>query len=108
MIKDIEKIKSDIVNQLKPLNFDKIILFGSYVYGTPNEDSDLDICIVDNKFVSKLKAKKEIRKKLQDIHISKDILLVNNEYFLSHSDEKWLNTALYDVRNKGEVLYEKK
>ena len=39
---DIEKLKPLIVERLKPLNPDKIILFGSYAYGTPNEDSDID------------------------------------------------------------------
>jgi len=32
---DIETIKSEIVERLKPLNPNKIILFGSYAYGTP-------------------------------------------------------------------------
>ena len=108
MIQNIKKIKLEIVKKLEPLNLEKIILFGSYAYGVPNEDSDLDICIIDNNFTSKLKLKREIREKLQDIHIAKDILLVNSEYYQSHSDENWLNTALYDVKNKGEVLYEKK
>lgn len=50
--------------------------------------------------------KLEIRKKLKEIKISKDILLVDTNHYLSHSDENCLNTALYDVRHKGEVLYE--
>ncbi|MEA1918865.1 MAG: nucleotidyltransferase domain-containing protein [Campylobacterota bacterium] len=37
---DIEKIKPEIIERLKPLNPDKIILFGSYVNGTENEDRD--------------------------------------------------------------------
>lgn len=105
---DIEKIKSIIVNDLKPLNLDKIILFGSYAYGTPSESSDLDICIVDDNFTSKTKTKSKIRRELKNIDLPKDILLVNSEYYLSHSDENWINTALYDVRKKGEVLHEKK
>ncbi|RLA84287.1 MAG: hypothetical protein DRG78_01880 [Epsilonproteobacteria bacterium] len=104
---DIDKTKKDIVQKLKPLNLDKIILFGSYAYGTPNEDSDLDICIIDDNFTSKIDKKLEIRKKLKEIKIAKDILLVDNNYYLSHSDKNWLNTALYDVRHKGEVLHEK-
>ncbi len=41
-------IKSEIVKRLKPLNPEKIILFGSYAYGTPNKDSDLDLYVVTN------------------------------------------------------------
>lgn len=44
---DIEKIKPIIVKQLKPLNPLKVILFGSYVYGNPNHDSDLDILVIE-------------------------------------------------------------
>ncbi|MEO1954610.1 MAG: nucleotidyltransferase domain-containing protein [Campylobacterales bacterium] len=43
---DIEKLKPLIVERLKPLNPDKIILFGSYAYGEPNEESDIDIFIL--------------------------------------------------------------
>ena len=105
---DIETIKSQIVKALMPLEPEKIILFGSYAYGTPTEDSDLDICITQKSISSKIKEKSTIRKALKNIKISKDILLETTQYFLSHSDEKWINTALYDARHKGIVLYEQR
>ena len=40
---DIEKVKSQIVKKLMPLKPEKIILFGSYAYVTPTEDSDIDL-----------------------------------------------------------------
>ena len=105
---NIERIKQEIVNNLYTINAKRVILFGSYAYGTPNEDSDLDICIVKEKILSKVKEKREIRNLLKDINIPKDILVVDEEYFQTHSDENWINTALYDVKNRGEVLYEKR
>ena len=45
---DIEKLKNDIVDTLKPLDPYRVILFGSYAYGTPTEDSDLDLYVVTN------------------------------------------------------------
>ena len=45
---DIEEIKSEIIKRLKPLNPNKIILFGSYAYGTPHKDSDIDLYIVSS------------------------------------------------------------
>lgn len=45
---DIEKLKLEIVERLKPLNPDKIVLFGSYAYGVPTKDSDIDIYVVTN------------------------------------------------------------
>jgi uncharacterized protein len=35
-----------IVEELKKAEPEKIILFGSYAYGQPNEDSDLDILVI--------------------------------------------------------------
>jgi len=45
---DIEVIKHEIVERLKSLDPDKIILFGSYAYGTPTEESDIDLFLVKN------------------------------------------------------------
>ena len=41
--KDIQATCDDIAREFAPL---KIILFGSYAYGTPTEDSDVDLCVV--------------------------------------------------------------
>jgi len=45
---------------------------------------------------------------LKDIKVSKDILLVDEKYYKTHSDENWINTALYDAKKYGRVLYEQK
>jgi len=103
---DIELLKQTIVEKLKPLNPEKIILFGSYAYGTPTEDSDLDICVIKNGMISRIEEKRKIRAALKSIKMPKDILVESEGYFLSHSDENWINTALYDIRNKGVILYE--
>jgi predicted nucleotidyltransferase len=102
--------KNELIKTLKDkfsnTNVKKVILFGSYAYGTPNENSDIDICVIDDNIKSKIKEKTNIRKLLKDIKISKDILIESEEYFLSHSDKNWTNTALYDARHKGIVIYE--
>ena len=105
---DKNSLKSLIAKKLKPLNLDKVILFGSYAYGTPNENSDLDICIVKDNLDSKIELKRKVRKLLDDIDLPMDIIAVDNDYYISHSDKNWINTALYDARHKGEILYEKK
>ena len=43
---NIEELKPLIIERLKSLNPDKIILFGSYAYGTPNETSDIDLFLL--------------------------------------------------------------
>ncbi len=66
---NIEELKPLIVERLKPLNPDKIILFGSYAYGTPNEDSDIDLFLLkDNLDIENMRSYKlELQKKLFDI-----------------------------------------
>lgn len=101
---DIEKTKQLIVDALKPLQAEKIILFGSYAYGTPNDDSDLDICIVEKDYDNKWQEIKKIRKLLSNINISKDILnpmLDEYEFY-----KKEINSVYYDIDTKGEVLWE--
>src|SRR5438132_8962895 len=39
----IRRLARQIAEQFQP---DKIILFGSYAYGTPHEDSDVDLLVV--------------------------------------------------------------
>ena len=39
----IRKFAREVAERFQP---DKIILFGSYAYGTPNEDSDVDILVI--------------------------------------------------------------
>jgi predicted nucleotidyltransferase len=43
---DIEELKKEIKKCLEPLNLEKVILFGSYAYGNPNKDSDIDLYVV--------------------------------------------------------------
>ena len=66
---DIEELKPLIVKRLKPLNPDKIILFGSYAYGTPSEDSDIDLFLLKDGLNSKnIRAfELEALKKIRDI-----------------------------------------
>ncbi len=45
-IADIEQLKRDIVRRLAPLNPERVILFGSYAWGTPTADSDVDLYVV--------------------------------------------------------------
>jgi len=42
----IEDIEKEIVSRLKAVNPSKIVLFGSYVDGKPNENSDIDLLVV--------------------------------------------------------------
>ena len=102
---NINKIKKEIVEALKPLNPEKIILFGSYAYGNPTENSDLDICIIEKSYNNKWEEKAKIRKLLSGIKIPKDILLETSDFFATHTTDDWINSAWYDAEHYGELLY---
>jgi len=43
---DIEELKREILERLRPLDPERVILFGSYAHGNPTEDSDIDLYVV--------------------------------------------------------------
>ena len=97
----IQATCDDIVREFAPL---QVILFGSYAYGTPTEDSDVDILVVmamlqSGAWQQGLEIKRRIPTRFQlDLHVRSAAEMV---YRVSHND--WF---LRDVLEKGDVLYE--
>ena len=46
MVEDIESIKKSLIDRLRELNPDQVILFGSQAEGNADEDSDIDLYVV--------------------------------------------------------------
>ena len=101
----INRIKDEIVKALAPINPEKIILFGSFAYGTPNKDSDLDICVIKKDYKNKWQDKLKIRKLLNNIKIPIDILNPKIDEYEFYSKE--INSVYYDIETQGEVLWVK-
>ena len=102
-MKDIEKIKQDIVTALMPIKPEKIILFGSYAYGNPTEDSDLDICVVEKDYDNKWEEKIKIRKALRKIRMGKDILNPTLDEYEFYKNE--FGSVYKDIHDRGIVLW---
>jgi len=105
---DIEELKHEIVEKLKPLDPDKVILFGSYAYGTPNEDSDIDLFLVKDLVAEearnyRLSARKKLRELIRKHDIGFDIIASSNS-FLNSRDDYFYKT---DILQNGKVLYAK-
>lgn len=99
----IQSIELSIVEKLKPINPLKIILFGSYAYGTPTEDSDLDICVVKQEVKSKSKEKREIRERLKELFVAKDIILSSIEEYEFYKNQ--YGSVFMDIERKGKQLW---
>ncbi len=98
---NIVNLSKEIQEHFSP---DKIILFGSYAYGTPNETSDVDILVILPFEGKNFRKSLEIYQKLK-IDFPVDILARKPEdtakrYKLG---DPLINSAL----NKGVVLYER-
>ncbi|MFA4957575.1 MAG: nucleotidyltransferase domain-containing protein [Candidatus Methanoperedens sp.] len=96
----IQEIKNRIISGVHP---DKIILFGSYAYGTPTKDSDLDLLVImpsDEPMHSRVT---RIRKLVRDIPIPKDIIV-----YTPQEVEKWKDASvafITSIVRTGKVIY---
>ena len=99
--KEIQATCDDIVREFAPL---QVILFGSYAYGTPTEDSDVDMLVVMEGLKSDVRRQAwEMQKRLPkrfplDLHAR---CPADIAYRVAHND--WF---LREILEKGEVLYE--
>jgi predicted nucleotidyltransferase len=98
----INKIVERIRNEYQPK---KIILFGSYAYGEPTEDSDIDILIVTQRRLSREETYKMRRELLRDFSISVQLISVSEEEFTETKDI--VGGITYPASKYGEILYEK-
>jgi len=110
---DIKTVLYNLVSSLKASDPYKIILFGSFAQGVPNENSDLDIMVIlDNHYVSKtyeerLNKKLFIRNLVLDINrnIPLDILVYSKEEL--NVLKQYGNNLIHEIEKTGKVIYEK-
>ncbi|MDD5092637.1 MAG: nucleotidyltransferase domain-containing protein [Candidatus Wallbacteria bacterium] len=96
----IREMTDRIVSLFKP---HKIILFGSYAYGNPGPDSDVDLLIVMPVNGSRRKIAVEIGVALHDLRISKDIIVTTPEDFEWRKEVT--GTIEYPAAHEGKILY---
>lgn len=101
----IKKIIYTLIEKYHPV---KIILFGSYAYGVPDEDSDFDLLIIKNTDKKRrvdrfVEVKRLIFNPEIKIPIS-PIVLTNDEV---NERLKMGDDFLEEILTKGKVLYER-
>ena len=102
--RQIETYAEDVARQFRPL---KIVLFGSYAYGNPTEDSDVDLMVVMPKDPSGVRNRERAMAIRSAIPKSFPLdLLVKDPEDISWRLEEG-DCFLQDVFSKGRVLYEK-
>jgi len=84
---------------------ERIILFGSYAYGKPRGESDLDILVVMDSDLPRYKRSVPIYKALADLLIPMDILVYTPQEIEDWSDVP--QAFITSILRKGRVIYEK-
>lgn len=97
---EIEKIVNKIIKEIPVI---KIILFGSYAYGIPNSDSDIDICIISEENKRKIDLIHDIRKTVRGAQYPLDILVYKSDEFENRANS--LTSIEHNIAQKGIVLY---
>ena len=99
----IESVVQVIVEGYEPM---KIILFGSYAYGHPTKDSDLDLLIIKDGEASGIQRNRRVRTILKDFSIPIDVIVKSSQEFDMLKDI--IGTVMYPANKYGKVVYEQK
>jgi len=99
----INFIKSLILDSVNKEIIKKLYLFGSYAYGEPNEDSDIDFCVVIGNEYKRSDVYFDIALNLSNNDIRPcDLLVYNEKYFVGAESGRGIENA---IMNKGVLLY---
>ena len=97
----LQEITQKVIEVAKPR---KIILFGSYARGEADDDSDLDLLIVEETIFHKGKEAMKIRNAIGGVGLGVDILVcAENEL------EDWSHipgSTIYWALREGKVIYQ--
>ncbi len=98
----LETVKNRLINVYKPR---ALYLFGSYAWGHPDEQSDLDILVVvDESDEKQYKRPKKGIEALFGLGVSNDIIVFTKDEFDKLAAN--ISTLCYKIKNEGVKLYE--
>lgn len=97
---EISQIIKAIVAGYKP---DKVILFGSYAYGEPTKDSDIDLLLIKDDDLPKIKRNRIARSYLRDFKFPVDVIVKSREEFERLKDV--IGTVVYTANKYGKIVY---
>lgn len=99
-MKDIRAFSRRIAAEFKPR---RIILFGSYAYGTPNKDSDVDILVIFAGRGTAADRALEIRMRMHPGYPLDLLTRTTEEVRQRVAMQDWF---MQEIMEKGKVLYD--
>ena len=98
----INDVVRQIAEKFHPL---KIVLFGSYAYGTPTRESDVDLLVVMDTDLKEIQQEILILKNIEH-HFGLDVLVKTPETMKTRLQIG--DVFLKEIAQKGKVLYERR
>ena len=99
-----DTLKKFLVSRIRSLCGEcTIYLFGSYAYGNPSAESDLDIAIIMDHVESKIEQAVDVRNALNGTNIPQDIVVASKSEFEFYRHEA--GSVFRTIADKGVVLY---
>lgn len=98
----LEEVTRRLVAELDP---DAIYLFGSYAWGTPDQESDIDLLVVvpEADAAARFRLATRGRTALRGLGIAKDVLVRSRRGFAERRGRK--GTLEHSVGAQGRLLY---
>jgi len=109
-MENIENLKYEIIKRFKPLDLERVILFGSYAYGNPTDDSDIDLYVVTkdeyipNSFRANSNLIKSVSKSIRDLRSKISIDLIVHTKSMSDKFKELDSSFSRELLTKGIVL----
>jgi predicted nucleotidyltransferase len=82
----------------------RVIVFGSYARGDANDDSDLDLMVVEPQVVDFTDEYLRLREAVGSIGVGVDLLLLSGQEYQKRCE--WWTTPVYWAAREGKVLHE--
>lgn len=98
----ISEIKEKIVREIDP---EKIILFGSYAWGNPTKDSDVDLLIIQKSDESRRIRQINLRRKLFGSGVPMDFIVYTPDELNKRLNIR--DVFVNKILKQGKILYER-
>ncbi len=108
---DIDELKQAILERLRPLDPERVILFGSYARGNPTEDSDVDLYVVtkDDFVPASYREKRDLVRRVSrailDLRMQVSIDLIVHTRKMSEMFFRQGGSFAQEIQEKGVIWY---
>ena len=111
---EIEQRMPQLIDRLRGLDVARVILFGSYAYGTPTEASDIDLMVILNSdlYPTTYKERSElylqVARAIRDIRQQIPVDLIVHTNAMHQQFIKINSLFAQEIMQKGKIIYEAK